>query len=208
MVKPNKDLLAEAMERNADRKRKFNSRILKGVLGVGAGIAIAMGLSGVSESEAKDNTGAPKNPTEKPIPPFVPEETKTIAPFENTSDEWEQTLKENADLSDRVLELQEQLEYKESKEFDFKKPERLKESDFPRYTITGDASDITVESRGIDAGDIPVENKGITTWQNQDEASVIKDYSQKDTSKQAQHDLAMQMMKHIKSNSGNSGGLG
>lgn len=228
MVKPNPEYLEEAKRENAERKKKFRNLLMGSALVGGATVAMALGMGGADSAEGQEHFVPIKDPTAAPKPQPTAENDERTAPFEYPAgDSFEQTMQESEKLSDRALELLEQIGYRESAEFDYKKPDRLKEEDIPQYTITGASPQYDDETGVVhDGGLRPVSpqldpqdydngvvhgGKGIRTWQNEDDMSAtdaakasagndlaaLKTHIKQDVNKQAQVDMALQLMKNI-----------
>lgn len=228
MVKPNQEYLEQAKRANDERKQKFRNRLLGSVLVGGATVAMALGLGGTDQAEGQEHFVPIKDPTATPKPqPTVENDERTAQFAYPDGDSFEQTMQESAELSDRAVELLEQIGYRESAEFNYEKPDRLKEEDIPQYTITGVSPQYDDEVGVVhDGGLRPVSpqldpqdsdngvvhgGKGIRTWQNDDDMSAtgvskssagndlaaLKTHIKQDANKQAQVDMALQLMKNI-----------
>lgn len=207
MVKPNPEYL-----KNAENKKRIDSMKLElGVFTVGAVAAAIMGFGGQDSANAEENNQIKANPREVPVPNIVPENDA------RTADPWGVNQGEIAeeDIIEQSGKFFENQLTEDSKR-DLKVPEGtklgerqgvLKEGEIPvpefGRGVPEDEVGVVHEYKGIDASEIPSENKGVRTWQNDDDLSQINNYRQNDLnngSKQAQRDLALQMVKNSKGN--------
>ncbi len=221
MVKPNKEYLVEA-ENNGARIRKLRAKIAGGVVVAGATVATVMGLGSMNSASGEEKDNSQKNSTEVPAPSATPvNDGKTAYPFGYSDPN------ENPETPEQRNEREAEEEFERIRAGEYthgdagtdralrgvqmgERQGTLKEGDIPQYTLTGaspqydDEPGVVHDGFAIDGSEIPSESKGIRTWQNEDEdvSQMIRNRmnSRFDISTRAQKEMALQLMKHIKSN--------
>ena len=223
MVKPVGDYsnLEKKLRENSEREAKFSSRKMAMGFTAGAVFAAAMGFGGMTESEGH-NQDVKQNPKEIKVTPQVAVDDGKTAQFpmpdtmvENTPEDMYQHL-EDIFYEQLGKGIGEEKKVPQGVKLG-ERQGTLKEGDIP---VPEFGRGVPEDEVGVvhDGGIRPVSpqldpqdyddgvvhgGKGIRTWQNEDDLSQVKDYRQADrqnSSKQAQVDLAMQMVKNIKDN--------
>lgn len=211
MKKPvgNYEELEQKLRENSERKARFSGRKMALGFVTGGVIAATLGLGGMPKSEGHNTQETVENPKEiKMTPQVTLSDSRTatfdvaITPAEDTPvNTPEETYQQLDDIYYEQLGKGIGAEKKVPE--GTKLGERqgvLKENEIPQYHFTGASPQLDPQDYddGVEHG-----GKGIQTWQNSDDLSQVKDYRKADmqnSSKQAQVDLAMQMIKGSKNN--------
>lgn len=193
--------LEERLRQNNQRKKSFLN--WKASL-LGVGTAAVLGFGGMSVSEGQPNQGATQNPKEFPVKPDAvqsndnktaefPLDTAAVNMPEDAYQQLDGVFYEHLNKgigTEKKIPQGTKLG---------KRQGMLQEGDIPEPEFGRGSPQL--EPQDYDSG-VVHGGKGISTWQNEDEARVssdkqIKDYTKISSDKEAQIDLALQMLKHF-----------